>query len=82
MGRSGGFNLGATYSSHRPQQQPQHTSSVSGSLSYTSQDYPQFSYLICIILILHLVVGPHLFQLLSLIINSYLNRLVGYRVLA
>ncbi|CAL9244283.1 unnamed protein product [Arabidopsis halleri] len=30
MGRSGGFNLGATYSSHRPQQQPQHTSSTGG----------------------------------------------------
>ncbi|KAJ4872563.1 putative NOT transcription complex subunit VIP2 [Raphanus sativus] len=30
MGRSGGFNLGETYSSHRPQQQPQHTSSTGG----------------------------------------------------
>jgi hypothetical protein len=50
MGRSGGFNLGATYSSHRPQQQPQHTSSVSGSLSYpymyTSRNFLQFAYLI------------------------------------
>ncbi|KAI3450471.1 hypothetical protein Pfo_007136 [Paulownia fortunei] len=31
MGRSAGFNLGATYSSHRPQQQQQHTPSASGS---------------------------------------------------
>lgn len=31
MGRSSGFNLGATYSSHRPQQQQQHTPSASGS---------------------------------------------------
>ncbi|KAL0709969.1 hypothetical protein Bca4012_016947 [Brassica carinata] len=30
MARSGGFNLGETYSSHRPQQQPQHTSSTGG----------------------------------------------------
>ncbi|KAG6417955.1 hypothetical protein SASPL_120152 [Salvia splendens] len=31
MGRSSGFNLGATYSPHRPQQQQQHTQSASGS---------------------------------------------------
>ncbi|WZY81013.1 hypothetical protein YC2023_027397 [Brassica napus] len=30
MARSGGFNLGESYSSHRPQQQPQHTSSTGG----------------------------------------------------
>ncbi|KAL3850724.1 hypothetical protein ACJIZ3_012606 [Penstemon smallii] len=30
MGRSAGFNLGATYSSHRPQQQQQHAQSASG----------------------------------------------------
>lgn len=30
MGRSSGFNLGATYSPHRPQQQQQHTQSASG----------------------------------------------------
>ncbi|GFQ06361.1 probable not transcription complex subunit vip2 [Phtheirospermum japonicum] len=30
MGRSAGFNLGATYSSHRPQQQQPHTPSASG----------------------------------------------------
>ncbi|KAL1208525.1 putative NOT transcription complex subunit VIP2 [Cardamine amara subsp. amara] len=30
MGRSGGFNLGGTYPSHRPQQQQQHTSSTGG----------------------------------------------------
>ncbi|XP_043701972.1 probable NOT transcription complex subunit VIP2 [Telopea speciosissima] len=42
MGRSAGFNLGGTYSSHRPQQQQQHAPSVSGSgVSFTpanSQD--------------------------------------------
>ncbi|CAL8999325.1 unnamed protein product [Prunus brigantina] len=31
MGRSAGFNLGGTYSSHRPQQQQQHAPSVSSS---------------------------------------------------
>ncbi|XP_062012773.1 probable NOT transcription complex subunit VIP2 isoform X2 [Rosa rugosa] len=31
MGRSAGFNLGGTYSSHRPQQQQQHAPSVSNS---------------------------------------------------
>ncbi|XP_058198984.1 probable NOT transcription complex subunit VIP2 [Rhododendron vialii] len=31
MGRSAGFNLGGTYSLHRPQQQQQHASSVSSS---------------------------------------------------
>ncbi|KAL9171087.1 hypothetical protein ABFS82_04G187300 [Erythranthe guttata] len=31
IGRSTGFNLGATFSSHRPQQQQQHTQSASGS---------------------------------------------------
>ncbi|EXC04349.1 putative NOT transcription complex subunit VIP2 [Morus notabilis] len=36
MGRSAGFNLGATYSSHRPQQQQQHAPSVSSSgVSFT-----------------------------------------------
>lgn len=36
MGRSAGFNLGATYSSHRPQQQQQHAPSVSsGGVSFT-----------------------------------------------
>ncbi|XP_024025936.1 probable NOT transcription complex subunit VIP2 [Morus notabilis] len=36
MGRSVGFNLGATYSSHRPQQQQQHAPSVSSSgVSFT-----------------------------------------------
>ncbi|KAL5579773.1 hypothetical protein UlMin_012215 [Ulmus minor] len=36
MGRSSGFNLGGTYSSHRPQQQQQHAPSVSSSgVSFT-----------------------------------------------
>ncbi|PON62938.1 NOT2/NOT3/NOT [Trema orientale] len=36
MGRSAGFNLGGTYSSHRPQQQQQHAPSVSSSgVSFT-----------------------------------------------
>lgn len=36
MGRSAGFNLGGTYSSHRTQQQPQHGSSVSsGGVSFS-----------------------------------------------
>jgi hypothetical protein len=37
MGRSAGFNLGGTYSSHRPQQQQQHAPSVSSSgVSFSS----------------------------------------------
>ncbi|GMY10748.1 probable NOT transcription complex subunit VIP2 isoform X1 [Fagus crenata] len=37
MGRSAGFNLGGTYSSHRPQQQQQHAPSVSsGGVSFSS----------------------------------------------
>ncbi|XP_040994108.1 probable NOT transcription complex subunit VIP2 isoform X2 [Juglans microcarpa x Juglans regia] len=37
MGRSAGFNLGGTYSSHRPQQQQQHAASVgSGGVSFSS----------------------------------------------
>lgn len=37
MGRSTGFNLGGTYSSHRPQQQQQHNPSVSSSgLSFSA----------------------------------------------
>ncbi|XP_008222706.1 PREDICTED: probable NOT transcription complex subunit VIP2 isoform X1 [Prunus mume] len=36
MGRSAGFNLGGTYSSHRPQQQQQHAPSVSsGGVSFS-----------------------------------------------
>lgn len=31
MGRSGGFNLGGAYTSHRPQQQQQHAQAVSSS---------------------------------------------------
>lgn len=37
MGRSSGFSLGGTYSSHRPQQQQQHAPSVSsGGVSFSS----------------------------------------------
>ncbi|KAI4334469.1 hypothetical protein L6164_019160 [Bauhinia variegata] len=36
MGRSAGFSLGGTYSSHRPQQQQQHAPSVSSGVSFSS----------------------------------------------
>ncbi|CAK9143982.1 unnamed protein product [Ilex paraguariensis] len=48
MGRSAGFNMGGTYSSHRPQQQQlqQHASSVSSSgMSYSTMNNQDFLHL-------------------------------------
>ncbi|KAM3303440.1 putative NOT transcription complex subunit VIP2 isoform X1 [Capsicum chacoense] len=53
MGRSAGFNLGGTYSSHRPQQQLQHAPSVSSSgVSFSNMNNQD-------LLSLH---GPDVFQ--------------------